>query len=38
MNPYVALLTGPSMNKMDLDKIDYDKAENFLTMCKSGNI
>jgi hypothetical protein len=23
MNPYVALLTGPALNKVDLDKINY---------------
>ena len=23
MNPYIALLTGPALNKVDLEKIDY---------------
>lgn len=35
MNPYVALLTGPSLNKADLDKIDFSKAEELLAICKS---
>jgi carboxyl-terminal processing protease len=36
MNAYVAMLTGPQLNKIDLEKVDFEKSEEVIRQCKTG--
>jgi carboxyl-terminal processing protease len=36
MNAYVAVLTGPQFNKIDLEKVDFEKSEEVIRQCQNG--
>ena len=37
LNPYLAMIAGPSLTKIDLESIEFDKAENLIKACQSLN-
>lgn len=37
LNPYIAMLAGPTLTKPDLNTIEFNKAENLIKLCENSN-